>query len=82
MAGKSLLCLVPFICLIDKKRRTDMQHTMLVVLALLVFIESSLLTTNPAFVKQILSNVSVTELRVAGIIELAIAIPALIAAFI
>ena len=58
-----------------------MQHTMLVVLALLVFIESALLTTNPAFVKHTLGNITVTELRVAGIIELAIAVPALIAAF-
>ena len=58
-----------------------MQHTMLIVLALLVFIESTLLTTNPAFVKHLLGNITVTELRIAGIIELAIAVPALIAAF-
>lgn len=66
---------------VDKRRRMDMQHAMLVILALLVFIESTLLTTNPAFVKYVLSNITVTELRVAGIVELAIAIPALIAAF-
>ena len=59
----------------------NMQHAMLVVLALLVFIESTLLTTNPAFVKHMLSNVTVGGLRAAGIVEFAIAIPAVIAAF-